>query len=130
MNFLLDTNSMVRLINGDRRMNTQLRRQRRARVGISSIVAFELFFGAFKSARAGENLRRVDSIEFEVVPFDRQDAREAGALRAALEQAGTPIGGYDVLIAGQARARNLTLVTHNTREFSRVPGLQIEDWEL
>ena len=130
MNFLLDTNSMVRLLNGDRAMNAQIRRRRRAWVGVSSVVAFELFFGAFKSGRVKENLHRVDALGFEIVPFEWQDAREAGELRAALEQAGTPIGGYDGLIAGQARARNLTLVTHNTREFSRVPGLRIEDWQL
>ena len=56
------------------------------------------------------------------------DAREAGEIRAHLAAQGVPIGSYDVLIAGQARARALTLVTHNTREFARVPRLQVEDW--
>ena len=98
-------------------------------MGISSIVAFELFFGAFKSGRAKENVDRVDAIQFMIVPFEWQDAREAGELRAALHRAGTPIGSFDIMIAGQARARNFTLVTHNTSEFSRVPGLRLEDWE-
>ena len=66
-------------------------------------------------------------MQFEVLDFDREDARQAGELRARLAAAGTPIG--DVLIAGQALARGLTLVTHNTGEFQRVPGLRIEDWE-
>jgi tRNA(fMet)-specific endonuclease VapC len=62
--------------------------------------------------------------------FSREDAREAGEIRATLAEAGTPIGPYDLLIAGQARARALVVVTHNTREFSRVAGLQTEDWEI
>jgi tRNA(fMet)-specific endonuclease VapC len=63
-----------------------------------------------------------------VLSFDVEDARHAGAIRAELAAAGTPIGPYDALIAGQARARCLVLVTHNVREFARVPGLQVEDW--
>ena len=96
---------------------------------ISAIVAHELFYGAYKGQRTAENLARVDALRFEVLDFDREDARQAGELRARLAAAGTPIGSYDVLIAGQALARALTLVTHNTREFQRVPGLRIEDWE-
>lgn len=129
MTFLLDTNAIVGSTNGHRGLNDQLRHRRGAVVGISSIVAFELFFGAFKSSRPKHNLERVDGINFTVIPFERQDARQAGALRAALETAGSSIGGYDVLIAGQALARDLTLVTHNTRAFARVPGLRLEDWE-
>jgi tRNA(fMet)-specific endonuclease VapC len=61
-------------------------------------------------------------------PFDAADAEEAGDIRAALERAGTPIGAYDILIAGQARRRGAVLVTANTAEFRCVPGLRIEDW--
>jgi tRNA(fMet)-specific endonuclease VapC len=68
-------------------------------------------------------------LQFVVLEFDQEDARQAGEIRAALAAAGTPIGPYDVLIAGQARARSLVLVTHNTGEFSRVSGLNIEDWQ-
>jgi tRNA(fMet)-specific endonuclease VapC len=64
-----------------------------------------------------------------VLEFDKEDARQAGAIHALLVSQGTPIGAYDVLIAGQAVARNLILVTHNTREFGRVPGLRFEDWQ-
>ena len=70
----------------------------------------------------------VDRIAFEVIPFDASDAREAGAIRADLETIGRPIGPYDLLIAGQARARGLILVTANNREFQRVKGLDCEDW--
>jgi tRNA(fMet)-specific endonuclease VapC len=64
-----------------------------------------------------------------VLEFDQEDARQAGEIRALLALRGTPIGPYDVLIAGQAKARRLTLVTRNTAEFSRVHDLRIENWE-
>ena len=74
-------------------------------------------------------MARVDALQFSVLEFDQEDARHAGEVRAHLASKGTPIGPYDVLIAGQARARKLTLVTHNTTEFQRVPGLKVEDWK-
>ena len=110
-------------------------RSRRARrrapkdLGISAITTHELYFGAFKSQRTTHNLDRIEALQFEVVSFDQEDSRQAGAIRAMLAAIGTPIGPYDVLIAGQARARDLTLITRNTGEFSRVQGLRVEDWE-
>jgi hypothetical protein len=89
----------------------------------------ELFYGAFKSRRASHNVALVDALQFPVIEFDKEDARQAGEIRASLSVRGTEIGPYDVLIAGQAVARDMILVTHNTREFGRVPGLRIEDWE-
>ena len=97
--------------------------------GIPSIAAYELYFGAFKSNRVEDNLLRIEQLRVPIVNFDREDAEEAGRLRALLAAAGTPIGPYDILIAGQAKARSLVLITRNMREFSRVPGLQVEDWE-
>ena len=75
-------------------------------------------------------MSRLDALRFPVVEFDRDDARRAGLIRAELANRGTPIGPYDVLIAGQALNRGLILITRNVREFSRVSGLQIEDWEV
>ena len=74
------------------------------------------------------NLTRLDALQFEVLPFDKEDAMSAGLVRAMPATVGTPIGPYDVLIAGQARCRGLTLITSNTGEFSRVAGLRCEDW--
>ena len=90
----------------------------------------ELYCGAWKGSpgRLAENLGRVDGLRFEVLAFDPGDARQAGEIRGGLAAAGTPIGPYDVLIAGQARARGITLVTRNAREFSRVPALTVETW--
>jgi tRNA(fMet)-specific endonuclease VapC len=71
----------------------------------------------------------IDALRFAVLAFDKEDARRAGEVRAMLASKGTPIGPYDVLIAGQALARGLVLVTDNTGEFRRVPRLRIENWQ-
>ena len=88
----------------------------------------ELYCGACMSQRCDRNLDLVDKLRFEVVPFYQEDSRYARDVRCALTAQGVPIGGYDVLIAGQARARGLTLLTRNVREFRRVTGLRIENW--
>jgi len=100
-------------------------------LAISAVVLFELHYGIANSARYGENSERLKVFlraPITLWPFDPEDAEEAGHIRAQLKQAGTPIGPYDILIAAQARRRNATLVTADTREYSRVPGLRIEDW--
>ena len=105
------------------------RQERVDDVAISAVVAHELFYGAFKSLHPARNVALVDALQFPVIEFDREDARQAGGIRAFLAARGTAIGPYDVLIAGQAIARQMILVTHNVDEFQRVPGLSIEDWE-
>jgi tRNA(fMet)-specific endonuclease VapC len=127
--FLLDTNAVAALLGGKTAMVSKVRHYGPHDFGLPAIVAHEQYFGIFRSRRANENLARFDALQFEVVPFDREDARQAAAIRAELAVSGSPIGGYDVLIAGQARSRELTLITRNVREFSRVPGLRIENWE-
>jgi tRNA(fMet)-specific endonuclease VapC len=100
-------------------------------LAVSTIVLFELYFGAAKSAFPERNARRIAefaSSTIRVLGFEAEDAAEAGEIRNHLKRAGTPIGPYDVLIAAQARRRNAILVTANTREFARVPGLKLEDW--
>lgn len=129
MRFLLDANAVIAILKANPAVIARLRAHAPADFGLPSIVAHELVYGARKSRRVAENLARLSALRFEVVPFDAEDAEAAGALRARLAAAGTPIGPYDVLIAGQALARGLTVVTHNTREFARVEGLLVEDWE-
>lgn len=129
MRFLLDTNAVIALLKGDPGMISRLRQNAPADFGLSSIVCYELLYGAAKSARREANEARVHALRFEHVPFDDRDAWHAGAIRAGLERAGTPIGAYDLLIAGQAVARDLILITRNTREFERIDGLAFEDWE-
>jgi tRNA(fMet)-specific endonuclease VapC len=128
--YLLDTNVVIALLNDAGSAVARRARQHPPRdVAISSVVAHELYYGAFRSQRVTYNLAVVDSLQLAVLEFDREDARQAGAVRASLAAQGVPIGPYDVLIAGQALARNMILVSNNQREFSRVPGLQIEDWQ-
>ena len=129
MRYLLDTNTLIAILN-DRRSkpSKKLRRHDPGDVVTSSIVVHELYFGAFRSGRPIDNVARLDELQVPTLPLDREDARSAGEIRAVLKRAGTPIGPYDILIAGQAFARNLILVTNNTREFERIGGLQIEDW--
>jgi len=134
LSYLLDTNACIALLNGAPESVSDRFDQAIAggdSVAIPSVVAFELWYGAAKSARRKFNADRLDAFFASPVPllaFDQADARAAGELRARLEARGGPIGPYDLLIAGAALARGLTLVTANLREFSRVPGLAWEDW--
>ena len=128
MKFLLDTNAVIALLAGNRSFVKRLRVHRPSDFGIPAIVHHELCFGAYKSRRVEANLYNVRALQFEVLPFSKTDAERSGAIRAALQAGGTPIGPYDVLIAGQAVARSLTLITRNIREFERVEGLSFEDW--
>lgn len=129
MRYLLDTNAVIAIIK-DRQgpVAKHVRQHRRADVTVSAIVLHELFFGAFRSGRVEHNLAIVDTLQFDVLDLDRNDARLAAQLRAVLATRGTPIGPYDLLIAAHGLARGLTVVTANTREFSRIDGLTIEDW--
>jgi len=132
--YLLDTNACIALINGTQagvRRRFQRAAARDSVLLLSSIVSFELWYGVRKSQRQEANTQRLEAFlagPLEWTPFDEDDARAAGNVRAELEAAGTPIGAYDVLLAGQARRRRATLVTSNAREFGRVKGLKWEDW--
>ena len=130
MRYLLDANAVIGLLN-DRasKLARRARRERPSDIGISAIVLHELYYGAFKSRRATQNVALIDTLQFAVVEFDSEDARRAGAVRAFLASKGTPIGPFDALIAGQAVARDLVLVTHNTDEFGHLPELRIVDWQ-
>jgi tRNA(fMet)-specific endonuclease VapC len=132
--YLLDTNACIALINGTE-VNVRRRFQRavarESMILLSSIVAFELWYGVAKSQRKESNTQRLETFfagPLEWTLFDEDDARAAGAVRAELEKVGKPIGAYDVLLAGQARRRGATLVTSNAKEFTRVQGLKWEDW--
>jgi tRNA(fMet)-specific endonuclease VapC len=130
---LLDTNAVISLTT--RRSDALLRRIEASEPGslaISAIVAHELYYGAYRSHKVAFNLETLRLLfsDLAILTLDREDARVAGEIRAELARLGSPIGPYDLLIAGQAKARGLTLVTNNMGEFSRVPGLRVEDWSL
>jgi tRNA(fMet)-specific endonuclease VapC len=132
--YLLDTNVCIALINGSSPTIRERFERAQAEEDVmlfSSVVAYELWYGVEKSRKKEQNAQRVQTFSagpLEWAVFDEDDAREAGAIRAALEAAGIPIGAYDVLLAGQARKRGAVLVTSNTDEFARVSGLVLEDW--
>lgn len=129
MKYLLDTNAVIDILGQPRSApSRRLRRLAPADVAVSAVVMHELYYGAYKSARSESNVSLLDDLQFLTLELDREDAQEAGEIRAHLSRLGQTIGPYDVLIAGQARARGLVLVTHNRREFQRVPGLVVEDW--
>ena len=131
MRYLLDTHACIALLNGrPPSLVDRVRRHTSSEFGLPAPVAYELYYGAFKSRYTDRNLGLLDRIAFEVVPFDAADARAAGAVRANLEALGRPIGPIDTLIAGQALTRSLVLVTANTQEFVRVEGLNCEDWSI
>jgi tRNA(fMet)-specific endonuclease VapC len=130
MRYLLDANAVIALLNDSTSpIARRIRRYAPRDFGVSAVVIHELYYGAFKSHRVEKNVARVDGLQFPVLEFDQEDARQAGEIRAHLASKGTPIDPYDVLIAGQSKARKLTLVTHNTTEFQRVPNLKVEDWK-
>jgi tRNA(fMet)-specific endonuclease VapC len=134
VNYLLDTNACIALINQTSavvRTRFQKALGGGAQIYISSVVTFELWYGVAKSARQPFNTQLLEAFlagPVAPLPFEESDARVAGSIRAALEASGKPIGAYDLLIAGQALARQLTLVTANVSEFSRVKGLSWRDW--
>ena len=129
MTYLLDTNAVIDILSHPQSApSKRLRELPPAEVALSAVVIHELYYGAYKSARRDENVAVLDALQFVTLELDREDTQSAAEIRAHLSRLGQTIGPYDVLIAGQARARGLTLVTHNRREFERVPGLMIEDW--
>ena len=129
MKYFLDANAVIAVQKNNLRVLEKVRFQGAEDIATSSIVMHEPHFGAFKSDRTERNLDELAKLRFRVIDFDRKDAHFAGNIRSDLRRLGTPIGPYDTLIAGQALARDLTLMTRNTREFARVEGLRVEDWE-
>lgn len=130
--YLLDTNVCIRLLNrSSKKLALRIRQEDPASVCLCSITKAELHFGARHSAKVSENLALLERFFAPLVsvPFDDLCAEHYGAIRAELAGRGKPIGPYDLQIAATARAHDLTLITHNTREFSRVIGLSVEDWE-
>lgn len=131
--YLLDTNACIRLLNGRAPdVARRMERHRPAEIALCAVVKAELIHGAYRSNRTAENLRLLERFfaPFDSLPFDDECAAAYGRIRADLERAGMMIGPNDLFIAAIAVANGLTLVTANTREFERVIGLGVENWEL
>lgn len=133
MKYLLDSNTCIQFLNDS---HAGVRRQMFSHLpsdlAVCSIVKAELLYGAYRSARIPANLQRLKTFfePLRSLPFDDASVQSYGQLRAVLTGKGAAIGANDMLIAAIALTHGLTLVTHNTREFGRVDGLNLEDWEV
>ena len=133
MTYLLDTNvCVVHLAGRSFKIRQRLQAMPASEIALCSIVKAEIFYGVMKGNYSQQSLALRQSFlnQFVSLPFDDLAAEFYGRERARLAKLGTPIGPNDLFIAAIALANNLTLVTHNTREFSRVANLQFEDWEI
>jgi len=130
LQYMLDTNICIHVI----KVHPQRLKERFNRfaeqLAISSITLGELSYGAEKSARRAENLLAIENFaaRLDVLSFSPKAASHYGQIRAELEQAGTPVGPYDMLLAAHARSEGLILITNNRREFDRISGLRVENW--
>lgn len=131
MKYLLDTNTCIYLLNGRHpELAKRMTMVSASDIAVSSIVWFELMFGAAKSTRRTEAEERLRTFarQLEILAFDTAASESAAVVRAELESVGKPVGAFDTLIAGHAVALAATLVTHNTRELKRVQKLRVTDW--
>jgi len=130
LKYLLDTNIVIYTMKNRPQQVKRRFQQHHGQMGISAVTIGELVFGAEHSQQVERNLADIEAMaaRLEVLPFDDQAAYHFGQIRAALYRAGLPIGPYDMMIAGHARACGLKLVTNNMKEFERVQGLVLEDW--
>ena len=130
LRYLLDTNIVIYVLKRRPIEVLSTFNANATRMAISSITLAELLHGAEKSSRVSENLSAIEDFcsRLEVLPYDAKAVQHYGAIRAALEKQGLPIGVNDLHIAGHARSAGLVLITNNMSEFSRVPALEIENW--
>jgi tRNA(fMet)-specific endonuclease VapC len=134
LKYLLDTNVCIAVINEKSPfIGTRFLQElaKGAHLFVSSIAAFELWYGVAKSKHKEVNAQRLSAFfagHITMLSFEEEDARIVGQIRAAIEAVGKPVGAYDLLIASQALRHEMILVTANTREFARIKNLQWEDW--
>lgn len=130
LKYMLDTNIVIYTIKNKPEVVRKAFKKHSGQMAISSVTLGELVYGAEKSSRPEQNLTAIEGLaaRLDVLAFDSKAATHFGQLRAELAKAGKPIGPYDQMIAGHARASGLILVTNNLKEFRRVPGLRTENW--
>ncbi|QJD72143.1 tRNA(fMet)-specific endonuclease VapC [Marinobacterium sp. LSUCC0821] len=130
LKYMLDTNIVIYTIKNKPEVVRSRFKQHYGQMCISSVSYMELIFGAERSGNPEKNLRVLEGFvaRMDVIPFDSEAAVHSGQLRTELANKGTPIGPYDLMIAGHARSEGFILVTNNEKEFVRVPGLRVENW--
>lgn len=133
LKYLLDTNACIVYIrNYQSGVRRKLESLPKSEVAVCSIVKAEMFYGSMKSENPNKSLAIQQKFfnQFQSLPFNDKAALIFGKIRADLAKKGTPIGAYDLQIAAIALANDLTLITHNTKEFGRIDNLKLEDWEI
>ena len=127
--YVLDTNTLIYFFKGIGNVAENLLSVSPREIGIPSIVLFELEYGIAKSTSPRKRIKQLEELSslINVLPFSDKEAKSSAIIRSQLERKGTPIGPYDVLIAGTALSNQAVLVTNNTKEFKRVPKLKIEN---
>ena len=130
LRYLLDTNICIYVLKNHPPALRERFNQYAEQLCISSVTLAELYYGGEKSARPTQNLTNIEGFvaRLECLPFAEKAAAHYGEIRAQLERAGTPIGPYDLMIAGHARSEGLVLVSNDVRDFERVAGLRLENW--
>lgn len=128
--YVLDTNTLIYFFKGIGRVGERLLATPPKDIGLPSIVLYEISVGIEKAASPDKRKMQLDQFSevVNILPFGSKEASCAAGIRAELDKRGTPIGPYDILIAATALSNKGTLVTHNTKELSRITGLQLEDW--
>ncbi len=128
--YLLDTNTCIAVMRNHPKAVPRMSTAPPGECAISTITAYELYTGVEKCSKPAQERAKVELLLRTVheLAFESAAAKESARIRALLESQGLPIGPYDLLLAGQALASSMILVTANTREFSRVPGLALDDW--
>ena len=130
LKYMLDTNIVIYTIKNRPAKVREAFKKHENQMGMSTVTLGELIYGAERSTQPERNLADIEGLtaRLEVLPFEQHAAEHFGQLRAELYRVGQPIGPYDMMIAGHARAMGLILVTNTIKEFERVPGLRIENW--
>jgi len=130
LKFMLDTNIIIYVMKNRPKQVKDRFKSHNGQMCISSVTLGELVFGAEHSQQTDRNLADIEEMtaRIEVLPFEDKAAYHFGRIRSDLYRMGRPIGPYDMMIAGHARASAMILVTNNVKEFERVPGLQVENW--
>ena len=130
--YLLDTDTLIYNLKGNDSIKRNLELHLEDPIKISVITLMELYFGAYKSEKVAGNLAKIRRIEnsFEIVSTGKESAQIFGMLKASLKKSGALLDDFDLLIASCAMAHNLTLVTNNTKHFSRIDGLKLTNWTI
>ena len=128
--YLLDTNTLIYFFKQQGQVAAHFKNTAASQIAIASIVLFELEYGVLRSTRPELQRNGIDTAlnAYGVLSLDYKAAKSAAWIKYTLEAVGTPIGHFDLLIAGTALAHDMTVITRNTREFERVPGLRVENW--